>query len=322
MHKIVIFLAALGAACLAAEYQFSTGDWDQSPTSGGSAGGWGEWLVTTFENDTGGDIALTELGMPCCGPASEDYGWLVWYDLGGLWYPPGNPTSADRHGPFTPESPSDYHVYTYVDLSGEDVVIEEGTFFAVGYDVTDRGGQIAYNGYTTWAWYSGQWDPDYGWGATSLIQCRAETTDYDFEPPWVDGLDPADGESEVPFDTDIVFHCMDDISGIDTDTIDFTAQDSTLSGGRALSAGAALSVTASPARTLPGDLDIDDTDLHDVVCTWDSDDDFVEGVIVTCTVDGGLADLNGNEMGDDFVWTFDSVGAVENVTWGLIKGEF
>jgi hypothetical protein len=321
MQKIAVFLAVLGAACLAAEYQFSTGDWNQSPTAGGSASGWGEWLVTIFENDTGEDIALTELGMPCCGPPSEDYGWLVWYDVDGLTDPPGDPTGADRHGPYTPESPSDYHVYTYVDLSGEDVIIEEGTCFAVGYDVTEKGGHVAYNGYTTWAWYSGHWDPDYGWGATSLIQCRAESTDFDFEPPWVDGLDPADGESEMPFDTDIVFHCRDDETGVDTATIDFTVRDATLD-GRAMSTAPVLGVTGYPVRTLPGDLDIDDSDLTDVVCTWDGDEDFVEGDLVTCTVDGGLADLNGNETGDDFVWSFDTVGAVENVSWGYIKGEF
>jgi len=324
MRKIILLLAVFSSACPAAEYQFSTGIWDQPPIYGGSSYGWGEWFVTAFENDTGEDIAVVELGMPCCGPTSDEYGWVVWYDLGGLSVPPGNPQSADVYGFFTPADggPTNPPVhYTYVDLSGENVVIEEGTCFAVGYDVTGRGGQVAYNGYSTWAWYSGRWDHDFDWGVTALIQCRAETTVID-HPPYVDGMDPDDGETEVPFDSDIVFHCNDDLSGIDIDTIDFTVQDSTLSGGRALSAGAALGVLFSPARILPGDLDIDDSDLTDVVCTWDGDEDFVEGVVVTCTVDGGLADLNGNELGDDFVWNFDTEGAVANTTWGAIKGGF
>jgi hypothetical protein len=325
MRKILVVLMALGIACFAAEYQFSTGSWDQVPTTGGSSSGWGEWFITAFENDAGEDIVIIELGMPCCGPPSGDYGWVVWYDVGGLQPPSGDPQSAESYGPYTPVdsgSPFPPTTYTYVDLSAEEVEVEQDTYFVIGYDVTTYGGQISYNGYNTWSWYGGYWDPDANYGRTDLIQCLAESGIEDLDPPYVDGMDPDDGEVEVPLDSNIVFHCKDDLSGIDTTTIDFTVQDSTLSGDRAMRVGATVSVTASPARTLPGDLDIDDSDLTDVVCTWDGDDDFYEGVIITCTVDGALADRKGNEMGDDFIWTFDAEGAVANTTWGAIKGEF
>ncbi|MCX7021599.1 MAG: Ig-like domain-containing protein [bacterium] len=324
MHKIAIFLAVLGVACLAAEYQFSTGIWDQAPTRGGSAGSWGEWFATSFLNDVGEDVNIIELGMPCCGPTSGTYGWVVWYDVGGLVAPSGPASTADSYGPYTPtDSGSTYPptTYTYVDLSGEELTVEDGTYFAIGYDVTGRGGQVAYTGHLTWAWYSGQWDPDYDWGITALIQCRAETADID--PPYVDGMDPDDGEADVPLDSNIVFHCKDDLSGIDITTIDFKAQDTSLSGGRFVSPSVALSVTASPARSIAGHIDIDDSDLNDVVCTFDPTDDLPLDAI-TCTVDGALADRKGNELGDDFVWTFTTEGynTVTDSTWGRIKSEF
>ncbi|MCK4592901.1 Ig-like domain-containing protein [bacterium] len=144
----------------------------------------------------------------------------------------------------------------------------------------------------------------------------------DVTPPEVTDMDPGDGDVDVPIDSDIVFHCTDDISGVDTDTIDFTVQDTTLGGNRALSAGAALSVHHSPARTLPGDLDIDDTDPLDVVCTWTGYDPFYMDETITCTVSGDLADNRGNQMGDDFVWTFDTELGVEDSSWGEIKSRF
>ncbi|OGD71845.1 MAG: hypothetical protein A2Y64_08345 [Candidatus Coatesbacteria bacterium RBG_13_66_14] len=166
------------------------------------------------------------------------------------------------------------------------------------------------------------WSGD-GWILlNNMIQNLMEGLIEDFDPPYVNGMDPDDGEVDVPIDSTVVFHCVDDISKVDTDTIDFTVKDSTLTGSRTVSAGGALSVLASPARTLPGDLDIDDTDPADVVCTWTGADDFYDDVTITCTVDGMLADNRGNEMGDDFVWTFDTGAAVDITTWGAIKADF
>jgi hypothetical protein len=130
-------------------------------------------------------------------------------------------------------------------------------------------------------------------------------------PPAVSGQDPADGAVDVPVDSDIVFHATDDDSGIDTATIDFTAEDTTLSGG-------ALTMV-SPLADISGTLDVDDSDPLDVVCTFTPDADLPPDMI-TCTVAGTLADNAGNTMGSDEVWSFEVLGYdVEPASWGYIK---
>ncbi len=145
-------------------------------------------------------------------------------------------------------------------------------------------------------------------------------------PPWVEGMDPDDGDSGVPVDTDIVFHCVDDLSPIETDTIVFTVEDqSRRLGGGALYPGSSLPVlqgNPQPTGEISGTLEIDDYDPLDVVCTFTPDEDLPVDLI-TCTVDGCLADTKGNEMEEDFVWAFSTGNyGVEETTWGAIKAEF
>lgn len=154
--------------------RFSTAGWNATPTHGGSHHGWGEWFVTTFHNDTGYDVTLTEIGMPCCGAPSGDYGWLVWASVGGMNRPSSGPTGADWYGPYTPAD-SSYDTnppttYTYVDISAENVVIQAGSYFAVGYDVTGMGGHVSFNGHASWAWYGGGWSYDGTFNRTAVIQ--------------------------------------------------------------------------------------------------------------------------------------------------------
>ncbi|OGD72507.1 MAG: hypothetical protein A2Y64_03155 [Candidatus Coatesbacteria bacterium RBG_13_66_14] len=155
------------------------------------------------------------------------------------------------------------------------------------------------------------------WGESSdmfqIIEGTAGEPEYD--PPYVTDMDPDDGEVQVPLDSNIVFHCVDAEHPVDTDTIDYTATDTSLSTGRVVGLG-------SPNRVIDGDLDIDDADPMDVVCTFDPTDDFYEGDTITNTVAAGLADSKGNEMVDDFVWTFDTWSGVETTTWGAIKADF
>ncbi|MCK4304974.1 MAG: hypothetical protein KAY24_12120 [Candidatus Eisenbacteria sp.] len=164
-----------------ADFEYNTGGYiDFVPTTGGSASGWGEWFITTVLNDTGHDLLLVEFGFPCCGPPTEPYGWLVWTDVGGIVPPPGNAYTADYWGAFTPVDPGPGTfpptVYTYIDVSGEGIVIPNGAYLCFGYDVTDIGGQTTFNGVTTWAWYSGMWDPDPPWGRTAILQVKANYT--------------------------------------------------------------------------------------------------------------------------------------------------
>jgi len=170
-----------------------------------------------------------------------------------------------------------------------------------------------YGGSGSGPWYS-SW---YMFGAPyDFFQVIEGTAcEPEFDPPYVTGMDPDDGEVHVPLDANIVFHCVDDAHPVDTGTIDFTAADTTLGTGRALGAG-------ESNRTLTGDLDFDDTDPLDIVCTFDPDDDFYEGDTITNTVAAGLADSKGNEMADDFVWTFDTYSGVATTTWGAVKAGF
>ncbi len=143
-------------------------------------------------------------------------------------------------------------------------------------------------------------------------------------PPYVDEIDPGDGEEDVPVEALIIFHCKTAESGVDTSTIVFTVEERDMLAG-SLNKSAAVEVGKDYLGGVPGTLDIDDTDPFDVICTFTADNFLLppfEEII--CNVDGGLANLRGNEMGDDFVWHFYTEGyqEVEETTWGAIKAEF
>jgi hypothetical protein len=161
----------------AADWEYNTGgSIDFVPTTGGSATGWGEWFIGTVLNDSGQDVTLTEFGFPCSGPATGTYGWIVWTNMGGYVPPAGQASSAEYYGSFTPVDPDPATfpptVYTYVDVSSQNIVIPAGSYFCFGYDVTGNGGQTSYNGVDTWAWYSGIWDPDVNYGRTAILQVK------------------------------------------------------------------------------------------------------------------------------------------------------
>jgi hypothetical protein len=144
----------------------------------------------------------------------------------------------------------------------------------------------------------------------SILALCAVAIAQDTDPPYVDGVYPEDGEYDI-YDN-IVFHCIDDQSAVEIDSIVFTLEDDTLGGG------SAAGVPISPTVILPGDLDIDDTDPLDVICTFDPEDPLAMDRWYTATVDGCLADIWGNEMGEDFVWEFGG-GDVEESSWGEVK---
>ncbi len=152
------------------------GSEDFIPTSQGSFDGWGEWFITTVMNDSGEDLYLTELGFPCSGPATGEFGWVVWIDMGGLVPPAGPASTAHYYGAFSPIEPDpavDPLVYTYIDISTENIVVPAGTTFCFGYDNTGLGGQTDANGVETWSWYTEIWDSDSAWGRTDILQVKA-----------------------------------------------------------------------------------------------------------------------------------------------------
>ncbi len=177
--KLLVILALVASLAFAADFEYSTtGSMGTAPTQGGASGAWGDWFVTSILNDSGHDIVLTQLSIPCCGPATGDYGWIVWTDVGGLVPPEGPASTADFYGAFTPVDPSPYTnpptTYTDIDVSAASVLIPSGNYFCVGYDVTSIGGYILFNGVDTWSWFDGKWDSDQSWGYTAVIDVYAD----------------------------------------------------------------------------------------------------------------------------------------------------
>jgi hypothetical protein len=160
------------------DFEFNTfGAMNCPATMAGSAEGWGEWFITTLQNDSGHALRLRELAFPCTGPPSGNFGWLVWTNLDGPGPPRQGPASADFSGVFTPalnDSLSPPSLYTEVNLESAEIDIGEGAWFAIGYDVTHLGGQVVSGGPETWSWYGLTWDPDSQWGRAALIQVRAD----------------------------------------------------------------------------------------------------------------------------------------------------
>lgn len=179
MKKLLVVLLSLAMLASAADFEYNTGGaMGTVPTTGGSADGWGEWFIVPIMNDSGQELMLTELGFPCGGPATGDYGWVVWTDVGGLTPPAGAAATADFSGPFTPVNPdpetSPPVDYSYIDVTAENIVIADGAYFCVGYDNTGIGGQIDFNGTDTYAWYGGVWDGDQAWSRTAIIEVSAD----------------------------------------------------------------------------------------------------------------------------------------------------
>jgi hypothetical protein len=175
------------------------------------------------------------------------------------------------------------------------------------------------SGSHNWTGYEGAWGNTITYG-DFMIRCYwVDDPGGDYTAPGVAGLNPADGAEGVPVTAKIVFHAVDDVSGVDVATIEFNARDASrgpLQFKLAIGAG-----EPSPAGVISGVLHIDDIDPLDVVCTFTPDDDLPYSDDITCTVASGLADMLGNRTYHDIVWGFTTEDnpAVENCTWGEIK---
>jgi len=149
-----------------------------------------------------------------------------------------------------------------------------------------------------------------------------DTYGYDDDPPEVTDLNPEDGETDVPPDSIITFHLTDGYAGVDVYTIEFSIRDEFYRPSSSNIKGALSQSGYSPLGEIEGDLEVDSTDLFDVVCTFTPYQDLPPSII-TCTVGGSLADRDGNALGEDYVWTFTVHGAaVDEKSWGEIKAEF
>jgi len=179
--RVFVVLTLLAAVVSAFDVEYNTsGTLGTLPTYVGSSDGWGEYFIVPLQNTTGQALLLKELRFPCCGPATSGYGWVVWDDVGDtVTVPAGDATTADYYGASTPviasgSSAADITQYTIVDVSASNVVIPVDACWCFGYDNTQLGGQVAFNGVITYGWYEGSWDSDQPWGRTALLEFAAD----------------------------------------------------------------------------------------------------------------------------------------------------
>lgn len=158
---------------LQAAWEWSTaGSMDFVPTTGGSFDGWGSHFLATTVNTSGQDMRILEFGFPCAGDIAGQ--WLVWIQA----TMPPDYSNPDFTGAFTATDPDPLTfpptVYTYVDVTGANVVVPAGETIWFAYVNPGVGGQIDFNGVDTWAWYAGAWDGDQAWGRTAVMQLKAD----------------------------------------------------------------------------------------------------------------------------------------------------
>jgi len=127
--------------------------------------------------------------------------------------------------------------------------------------------------------------------------------DSDMTPPYVNGQVPAPQSNVNPPLSSLVFHCRDDDKGVDPATIVFTC--------------------TGNGNPIPGTLNKNTTDLHDVICTFTPNTPIPGGVCVLCNVHSGLADGLGNATTSDITWWF-TVGSnkVHTNSLGELKALF
>jgi hypothetical protein len=251
--------------------------WDDGVDSGAYFPGSLSPYATTFTATA--DCHLVTYKIYWYGGGNIDVNCLLYDDDGG-----GDPQTPTGSTLFTITGNSGTASFAWfeVDVTSAGATLTNGQIFHPGWSHTASSQGVlmdtAKGGYSCWLWL-GSWY-DYSSYYTHMVRV---IVDDDMDPPYVDEQDPADGGAGAP-DTEIVFHCKDDDYGVDSETIDFMAEDET-------------------RGEVSGSLDIDDGDANDVVCTFTPDSDLPEGTI-TCTVAGTLADGLTNEMGDDAVWSF------------------
>lgn len=164
------------SSAVRADFEYNTGGpIDCVPTAGGSATGWSEWSIAFIANPGTCDLTLVELSLPCSGPISGPYGWVVWTNQATL---PGPASSATNFGVYTPVDPNPATfpplTYTYVDVSADNIAFLMTTTLCFGFDITGMHGHIPYNGVETYGWYGGAWDADGPYGRTGILQIKAD----------------------------------------------------------------------------------------------------------------------------------------------------
>ena len=173
---ILLVLTLLSCGALAADVEYSTtGTMGTPATHGGDRDGWGTDFITRWDNDTGHDVLIEEFGWPVGGWWAQF--WYVWISD---TLPP-SPYVLQHYGSYVALSEDDTEyppsLYTHIDMTAEGIVIPAGASMYFGYGNPGMGGQILFNGVTTYSWLNENWDRDGDFNRTAIIEFRGSFTD-------------------------------------------------------------------------------------------------------------------------------------------------
>lgn len=162
------------------DFEFNTaGTIDFVPDAGGSASGWCYYQTHVLNNGTGFDISVTEVAA--C--TNEYTGEMIelpveWvFELNSVIGDIGDPyvQDWDYRGDFYPSGPPDQFppvTYDYLDVSGEGIVLLNGSDTVWGFENAGVIGQQNGGVMDTYGWWEGVWEPDANWGRTGVQQIK------------------------------------------------------------------------------------------------------------------------------------------------------
>lgn len=196
--SLFVFFFIQASATVAADVEYNTtGTMDAPATQGGDYEGWGTHFIARWDNTTGEDITLLELGWPCGGFWAAY--WYVWISD----TMPGPPGTQDFRGTFLAASEDDTEyppsLYTYIDVSAEGIVIPANSTMFFGYGNPGMGGQILFNGVETWSFYEGGWDVDSQYNRTAVLQFKGNYSSTSGVETVLPALDKAPVAAPNPF---------------------------------------------------------------------------------------------------------------------------
>jgi len=164
----------------------TAGAMDTPATAAGDRDGWGTEFITRWDNTTGEDITIIELGWPCGGWWSNF--WYVWITT----EMPADPYTLEHFGSFVAavEDDTEYppSQYTYIDMTDEGIIIPAGASMYFGYGNPGLAGQVYGASAETFSWYEDGWDSDNGFGRTTILQFKGDPSPVPTRSESFDGV--------------------------------------------------------------------------------------------------------------------------------------
>jgi len=152
----------------------TAGALDTPATAAGDRDGWGTEFVTRWDNTTGEDITIVEFGWPCAGWWANF--WYVWITT----QLPADPYTLEYYGSFVAAIEDDTAyppgLYTYIDMTAEEIIIPAGASMFFGYGNPGLAGQVYGTNAETFSWYEDAWETDNSYNRTTILQFKGEPT--------------------------------------------------------------------------------------------------------------------------------------------------